>query len=92
MVKSKDGVVQFTDEELRKMDSDFLRVISDTYFGYLVGRVKEHLEASIENDRQLTALRNVIADTMYDWWRNIGDKLSSEEFSEASKKHWANLK
>jgi len=44
------------------------RVISKVYFGYLVGRVKEQLEASISDNRQLSALKNVIADTMYDWW------------------------
>lgn len=42
--------------------------ISSPYLGYLVGRIKEQLEASIENERQLTALKNVIADTVYDWW------------------------
>jgi hypothetical protein len=71
-----------------QVDGDLLRVISEPYFGYLVGQVREVLEASIPNEKQLKAIESIVLDRMYGWFDNIGDKLTKEEFEEASKKHW----
>lgn len=72
-------------------EQNMLRVIHTVYFGYLVGQLREILEASIADERQLKALSSVIMDKMYDWWDNIGDKLTEKEWEEASKKHWDRL-
>lgn len=42
--------------------------ISAVYFGNLVGRTREVLEATITDERQLRALSTVMMERMYDWW------------------------
>jgi hypothetical protein len=44
------------------------KTITDVYFGYLVGQVREVLEASIQDERQLKALKGVMDDRLYEWW------------------------
>ena len=46
--------------------------VSQVYVGYLTGQVREILEASIADERQLTALKNIVADKIYEWWNNTG--------------------
>lgn len=57
------GIVAEVEVEEEKRKS-----ISGTYFGYLVGRTREILEASIADDRQLKALTRITVNTLYDWW------------------------
>ena len=77
----------------KKMDAEstddrkLLRVVKLVYFGYLVGKLREVLEASITDEIQLRALSAVMMDRMYEWWNRIGDTLTEEEWKEASKKH-----
>ena len=47
--------------------------INDVYFGYLVGQVREVLEASISDKDQLKALKGVMDDRLYDWWKKAID-------------------
>jgi len=42
--------------------------ISKQYVGYLVGQLKEILEASVEPKEKCQALKNVLADKIYFWW------------------------
>lgn len=50
------------------------KTIYNSYFGYLVGQVREVLEASISDSRQLKALKGVMDDVMYRWWDKTENK------------------
>jgi hypothetical protein len=73
------------------MNNGNLRVISEPYFGYLVGQVREVLEASIPNEKQLKAIESIVLDRLYGWFAKIGDQLTEEEYGDASVKHWKGL-
>lgn len=75
-----------------RQENNNYRVISEQYFGYLVGQMREVIEATLVNEKQQKAFQSIILDRMYNWFDSIGDQLSKEEFDEASKKHWENLK
>lgn len=78
-------------EELVKDQAKFVRLVTTQYLGYLVGQVKEIIEATTPSESQSKALKNIITDKIYDWWNNIGDKLSEEEASEATRNHWSGM-
>ena len=63
-------------ESSTSSNSGAKKEIYEVYFGYLVGRVKEVLEASISDEYQLKALKNVMADVIHDWW----SKADNENF------------
>ena len=63
-------MVKSTDTETRE--------ITTVYVGYLTGQIREILEASITNETQLVALKNVIADKIYEWWRGAEDPVHNE--------------
>lgn len=46
-----------------------VKSISSVHFGFLVGRVREVLEATITDKIQLSALTHVMVDRMYEWWK-----------------------
>lgn len=69
-------------------DFHLVRIVSERRVGNLVGKVKEQLEASIQDKEQRTALKNLVTDVIYDWFGDIGDKLSEKEADEAMHVSW----
>ncbi|MDP4227190.1 MAG: hypothetical protein Q8910_12490 [Bacteroidota bacterium] len=69
----------------------YSRVITEQYFGYLVGQVREVLEASISSEKQLKAIESLVLDRMYGWFGRIGDQLTPEEAKTALHSHWVAL-
>lgn len=81
-----------TQDRHEDTNPQFFRVVTPSSFSYLVGQLKELVEATTSSESQAKSLKNVMADKLYDWWNSHGDKLTPEEFEEASKKHWDSLK
>lgn len=55
------------------------RVVSADGVGAMVGGVKEILEASVADKRQCVALKNIVADKIYQVWREWGIDMTDEE-------------
>ena len=55
-----------------------VKEISVEYFGYLVGQMREVLEASISDKTQLRALTGVMCDRLYGWWHNSDRNIEGE--------------
>ena len=72
-------------------DFHLVRIVSERRLGNLLGQIKEIIEASIQDKEQRNALKNIIADKFYDWFGDIGDKLTQEEADEAQHLHWGTM-
>lgn len=78
-------------EEMFDSQWQFNRIVSTQYVGYLVGQLKEIIEASTADKEQRTSLKNIVADKVYEWWNRIGDKITPEEADRILKEHWDKL-
>lgn len=45
--------------------------VTTVYFGYLVGRLRQVLEAVIDDKTKLKASETLLMDRMYEWWEKI---------------------
>lgn len=55
------------------------RVVSEDGLSAMVGGVKEILEASVADKRQCVALKNIVADKIYQVWREWGIEMTNKE-------------
>ncbi len=81
-------------EDEKKLAADqekFNRIVSTRYFGYLVGQLRELVEATHHDPVQRNSLKGLVDEKLYQWWNNIGDKLTPEETEEVTKKHWESM-
>lgn len=60
--------------------------ISNEYVGYLTGQLREILEASFVNEDQLRALKNIVADRVYQWWGDADNYLPGNAYDTSVKK------
>lgn len=78
-------------EEKVKDQAKFRRVIPTPYFGYLVGQIREVIEAVCSTEKQQKAAESVLLDRVYNWWNSIGDKLEPAEADKALREHWEKM-